>query len=238
MFEKCKNWGMEWGDMETMPDIPGIAVRSAGHVGVYVGDGIVVEWSGFAKGCIESQLSKKRWLNWYRLPWVDYGDAEIVQPSRTGYGLGERVLKKGMVGDDVKTMQELLIAGGYDLPQYGADGDFGNETRGAVRLFQNDNGIPMTGEYDEKTHIAMMNAVDARTDTEDEAEPEQPERIVLVTGGTVNVREGASTKYASRLIARKGQEYKYAGVTAPNGWNAIYVGDKVLWISGKYSELK
>ena len=48
MFEKCKGWGMDWGNMSTMPDQPGVAVRMAGH-------GEVVEWRGFAYGCVETK---------------------------------------------------------------------------------------------------------------------------------------------------------------------------------------
>lgn len=46
-------------------------------------------------------------------------------------------LQKGANGEQVKTLQRLLIALGYNLGKYGADGDFGASTDRAVRAFQN-----------------------------------------------------------------------------------------------------
>lgn len=50
--------------------------------------------------------------------------------------------------EEVKELQNLLIKVGYDLPKYGADGVFGDETLEAVQEFQVDNGISgIYGEY-------------------------------------------------------------------------------------------
>ncbi|MBQ1779991.1 MAG: hypothetical protein II001_00980 [Bacteroidales bacterium] len=54
MFKYCKSIGAEYGNISTIPDRPGIAVRMAGHVGVYVGNGYVVEWRGFKYGCVKT----------------------------------------------------------------------------------------------------------------------------------------------------------------------------------------
>lgn len=45
------------------------------------------------------------------------------------------ILKRGMKGDDVRALQQLLIKRGYALPKYGADGEYGAETERAVRKF-------------------------------------------------------------------------------------------------------
>ena len=47
-------------------------------------------------------------------------------------------LVKGARSDAVKAMQQLLLARGYELPRYGADGDYGEETENALLLFQED----------------------------------------------------------------------------------------------------
>lgn len=47
-----------------------------------------------------------------------------------------RVLRKGMAGADVKTLQAALIAYGYSCGSAGADGDFGAGTEAALRKFQ------------------------------------------------------------------------------------------------------
>jgi len=56
-------------------------------------------------------------------------------------------LKKGSYGDDVKKMQIMLIALGYDCAGYGADGDFGNGTEASLKLFQKQHGLEETGVY-------------------------------------------------------------------------------------------
>lgn len=52
--------------------------------------------------------------------------------------------QKGDKGDKVTALQLLLISHGYGLPQFGADGDFGNETVNALTTFQ------LVGHIEEK----------------------------------------------------------------------------------------
>ena len=47
-----------------------------------------------------------------------------------------RVLRRGMTGADVKTLQAALIAYGYSCGAVGADGDFGAGTEAALKKFQ------------------------------------------------------------------------------------------------------
>ena len=55
------------------------------------------------------------------------------------------VLKNGSVNEQVRTLQRLLIANGYKMPKYGADGDFGAETENAVKKFQTANSLTADG---------------------------------------------------------------------------------------------
>lgn len=54
-------------------------------------------------------------------------------------------LMRGDKGPKIVELQNRLMALGYDLPAYGADGDFGDETMTAVENFQRDNNILMDG---------------------------------------------------------------------------------------------
>lgn len=86
MFDYCKSQGSAWGEISTLPEIPCVAVRKAGHVGMYIGGGKVVEWMDFAHGCVMTDLKKRPWTHWYKLPWVDYGavsdKADRQEPSQ------------------------------------------------------------------------------------------------------------------------------------------------------------
>lgn len=50
------------------------------------------------------------------------------------------LIRKGSTGTAVRLIQESLLAQGYVLPRFGADGIFGNETEAAIRQFQVDTG--------------------------------------------------------------------------------------------------
>ena len=62
--------------------------------------------------------------------------------------------QKGDKGTDVEALQERLVSLGYILPIYGADGDFGDETASAVRLWQLD--FHVDGTLDESEMHALF----------------------------------------------------------------------------------
>jgi peptidoglycan hydrolase-like protein with peptidoglycan-binding domain len=63
----------------------------------------------------------------------------------------ERVLQSGSSGAPVTLVQQVLINLGYPLPRFGADGDFGDETRRAVDAFQRDVGLGPDGRVGFRT---------------------------------------------------------------------------------------
>lgn len=77
--------------------------------------------------------------------------AEMSPPN----GTETRTLKRGMKGEDVRKLQSRLIELGYDLPIYGADGEYGSETVAAVKAFQVDRGLDADGIAGEKTLAAL-----------------------------------------------------------------------------------
>jgi peptidoglycan hydrolase-like protein with peptidoglycan-binding domain len=56
---------------------------------------------------------------------------------------GTQMILNGSRGTAVRLIQESLLAQGYTLPRFGADGDFGDETKAAVLRFQTDAGARM-----------------------------------------------------------------------------------------------
>lgn len=65
-------------------------------------------------------------------------------------------LSKGNKGTEVKTVQTLLKAKGYDLGKYGVDGDFGNATLAAVKKFQTDKNLTVDGIVGKDTWTALL----------------------------------------------------------------------------------
>lgn len=66
------------------------------------------------------------------------------------------VLRYGSKGEQVKNLQRLLIAKGYTLKKYGADGDFGEETETAVKAFQKVNNLAVDGIVGQKTWDKLL----------------------------------------------------------------------------------
>ena len=72
----------EGGAISTMPDIPGLAVWMDGHIGVYVGNGEVIEAQGTAYGVVKTQLKNRGWTKWMT-PLLRFSICWAWNPSAT-----------------------------------------------------------------------------------------------------------------------------------------------------------
>lgn len=72
MHDAAEWYGTDYGTMETMPDVPGLAVWKSGHVGIYVGDGKVVEAMGTKYGVVMTELTARNWEGWFEIPFIEY----------------------------------------------------------------------------------------------------------------------------------------------------------------------
>ena len=62
----------ESGTIDTMPDIPGLAVWHDGHIGVYIGGGQVIEAMGTKYGVVKTELANRGWTHWLKIPYINY----------------------------------------------------------------------------------------------------------------------------------------------------------------------
>ena len=67
------------GTIDTIPEIPGLAVWKEGHIGVYIGDGKVVEAYGTTTGVIRSELADGGWTHWLKIPYINYIEQEETE---------------------------------------------------------------------------------------------------------------------------------------------------------------
>lgn len=155
----------ENGSIDTMPDIPGVCVfmRDMSHVGVYVGDGYVVEATGHARGVVKSKLSGRGWALWGKPRWISYADAATpAQPAATTPTAstltvtGLPLLRYGDKGECVRSAQLLLIGRGYSCGRYGADGEIGQDTYNAVIAFQRASGLQQDGIIGAQTWARLI----------------------------------------------------------------------------------
>lgn len=76
------------------------------------------------------------------------------------------------------------------------------------------------------------------TTTKTETKEEPGKKYVTVTGGSVNIRSGDSTKYGKVATLKKGAKYEYVATSVSTGWHAIRYDGKIAWISNNYSTVK
>lgn len=122
------------GDIKTIPEVPGICVRRPGHIGVYIGNGKVIEAKGTTSGVVETELKKFPWTHWLECPYITY-----IKEDK------DEVMKKGEKGENVYFLQTLLNINGASLD---VDGSFGGKTEAAVIDYQRKIGLPANGIVD------------------------------------------------------------------------------------------
>lgn len=134
----------------------GEAVWQPGHIGIYVGDGLVVEstpkWADgvqlTACNAPKAGYPTRIWEKHGKLPCLIYTQTVAVELP---------VLQRGMSGEQVLPLQRLLFAMGYPIGEKNPmDGKFGPLVEGALRRFQQEKGLAVTGCTDEATWRALL----------------------------------------------------------------------------------
>ena len=60
------------GTIDTIPETPGLAVWHDGHIGVYIGNGEVIEAMGTKYGVVKTKLADRNWTHWLEIPFINY----------------------------------------------------------------------------------------------------------------------------------------------------------------------
>lgn len=104
MFAWCTE---ERGPMSTMPELPGIMLYKGGHVGIYIGNGWVIEARGTQFGVIKTHIDDLAWTNWAKLPCITYLDNSGTDDDNDEEILG------GLAGiwQSLKNLPQALLDG-------------------------------------------------------------------------------------------------------------------------------
>lgn len=137
----------------------GTVVWKSGHVGVYIGNGLVVEERGIDRGCIVSKIGDIKWKYGLTFSWINY-DIKTPINNKTykktnPYREPTVLLKKGktMSVNDVKWLQYELVEAGYKIT---IDGKFGSKTDSALRKFQKSAKLTVDGICGPATRNALI----------------------------------------------------------------------------------
>lgn len=101
---------VEKGSISTIPEIPGVLVFMPGHVGVYIGNGNVIEARGHAYGVVQTRLSNRPWKNWGKCPYMTYLESEDDDMVR--YNTISEIPNDWGAQDVIKTLMDAKIIKG------------------------------------------------------------------------------------------------------------------------------
>ena len=141
--------------------IPGMAVFKYSsqytnpyyHVGLYIGDDVVIEAKGTYYGVTTSKLSE--WSHWGWLKGVEEPTEGIdISPSSTDTSYP--VVQYGSRNAYVTELQNFLMSLGYSVGKKGADGIFGKDTKAGVVAFQADHGLETDGIVGSNTWKCLL----------------------------------------------------------------------------------
>ena len=197
------------------------------------GDWYIIEAKGVMYGVVKSKLLSRKPNFWgWMTKYYDYSGEPAPEPTPEPK-LGDRILRRGCKGDDVKELQRDLMKLGYPLPKYGADGDFGKETEKAVQAFQLDYGLLVDGVMEQPDYDALFKALDGH-------KPEPVNQQVEITGASVNVRSAPNTGGKVLGTVHKGDKLPYQGVTDSSSgrdWYLVEYHNQNGWVSSKYAKV-
>lgn len=174
---------------------------------------------------------------WKACPEYDYMAAIAYKPGSKNEPIGtnnDPVLRKGDNRSAVKKLQQSLLAAGYKLPEYGADGDFGSETKNAVLQFQKDQNITVDGIVGPETWEHLNKAISTDKNWKN--------KLAVVVADVMNVRHSpdmGDDAIAGRV--KKDEAFTIIDkVVASNGSTELYKLKSGLYISAHedYTELK
>jgi hypothetical protein len=216
---------------------------------VYIGKGDVVEARGFNFGIVVTKLSSRPWTHWLEVPWIDYadrGEQELKPGAGNGgapaiypLGFGERALKFGCTGDDVKALQRALIRLNYSVGAWGVDGDFGASTESAVKAYQAAKNLKQDGVVDARTRAALEADLpdnDAAQESDAITPPSKGPKVVIVSGGDAFIRSSPTTTGMVKGVAKAGDQFESMGDTSMDGWQSVNHNNEIGWISGKFAK--
>ena len=96
------NEATEKGSIDTIPEIPGLMVYQPGHIGVYLGNGQVIEaTAAFDKKIVityfkgnhpDTSYKRTTWTHWFKMPYLTYDVQESEETNdEFAHALGETV---------------------------------------------------------------------------------------------------------------------------------------------------
>lgn len=146
-----------------------VLLHEKNHTAMFIGGGKVVQASINELGTIKGGRSGDQTggeiniRGYYNYPWdcvLRYAEDVTgdTRPRKEPVIDATPMLSPGMISGAVLSMQILLVyKWGKKLPEYGPDGEYGDETYAALTSFQRDHGLDADGICGPMTWAALIN---------------------------------------------------------------------------------
>lgn len=121
---------------------------------------VVGHYEAAKLGYANNHIDPSNWMPLHNDGMNNFRDrvAELIGDVEAEFIDVKPSLQRGDADDAVIELQKKLMQLGYDLPRFGADGDFGAETETAVRKFQREYGLVEDGVAGIETWKMLDNA--------------------------------------------------------------------------------
>lgn len=88
------------GIISTIPETPGLGVWRPGHIGIYIGNGEIIESQGTMYGVKKTRVNQRNFTHWLEIPYINYLPAKVEPPRNVIIKinfLGQNISMKGVV---------------------------------------------------------------------------------------------------------------------------------------------
>ena len=143
------------GNISTMPEKVGLLVQMDGHIGIYIGNGYVIECTistKYAKqshglgGVCKTKLSDRKWLHWLECPYIDYTETPKQTTTTSSFFPKKGYFSYGDTHENVGKIAEFMYK---TFPAYTSKKALGNyygkNIQTAIKEFQKRTGLERDG---------------------------------------------------------------------------------------------
>lgn len=122
------NNATEKGTIDTIPEIPGLAVWHEGHIGIYIGNGEVIHAANTNAGVIKTPIGDSGWTHWLKIPYITYAgrNGGINRMRYRGFIITSTP-DSGIERYDRQSSQDVLCNGYYCQIYDGDDDQYANQ---------------------------------------------------------------------------------------------------------------
>lgn len=146
MLNYCEDVSTDFTKIEV-----GEVLWMQGHVGVYVGNGLVAEATmSWTKNVLLSKLSDRVWLKHGKLKYVAY---TVLLP------IAQPTVSSKKYNPKVHAWQNAEIKDGYSFPLWGADGEYGDECDSVAKAHNLSTKMKNTFSYTVLFHQTTLKAL-------------------------------------------------------------------------------